>query len=67
MLNDEKLASEGYHELMSKFNIKFIKDSSEKSFSCDLDIAKSYLSYITKTPLLIGVVKWIDLITGHQV
>merc|ERR1719367_693794 len=51
---------------MTKFNIKFIKDSSEKSFSCDLDIAKSYLSYITKTPLLIGVVKWINLVTGHQ-
>ena len=25
MLDDDKLASEGYHELMIKFNIQFIK------------------------------------------
>lgn len=68
MLDDDKLASEGYHELMIKFNIQFIKDSSEGSFSSDLENnSNNHMGYITKTPLLIAAVKWIDLATGHQV
>ena len=67
MLSDDKLASEGYHELMINFNIQYIKNSSECSISNDSTISKSYLGYITKTPLLIAVVKWINLVTGHQV
>ena len=68
MLHDDKLASEGYHELMINYNIQFIKDSSEGSFSKDLEKnSYNHIGYITKTPLLIAAVKWIDLATGHQV
>ena len=67
MLNDDKLASEGYHDLMINFNIQSIKNASEVTASKDLDTSKSYLQYITKIPLLIAAVKWIDLATGHQV
>ena len=69
MLNDDKLASEGYHELMGKFNIQFIKKSGEVSCS-DPSSPVNYnnqAGFISKTPLLIATVKGIDLATGHQV
>ena len=70
MLNDEKLAAEGYHELMEKFNIQFIKNSSDLNNAGDsynTEILSHYIGYIAKTPLLIAAVKWIDIATGHQV
>ena len=70
MLNDEKLASEGYHELMDKFNIQFIKQSGEVGYVADsINIAgiQNPVECIAKTPLLISTVKWIDLAAGHQV
>ena len=70
MLNDEKLATEGYHELMEKFNIQFIKKSSDVNHAGDsynTETLSHHVGFIAKTPLLIAAVKWIDLATGHQV
>ena len=72
MLDDEKLSSEGYHELMERFNVKFIKKS-----EYELNVAhegfktattySSHVGYMAKTPLLIAAVKWIDFANDHQV
>ena len=70
MLNDEKLGVEGYHELMEKFNILFIKQSSDINLSGDSLNAQhptNHVGFIAKTPLLIAAVTWLDVATGHQV
>ena len=70
MLSDGKLASEGYHELMEKFNIQYIKHSGELSYGGDSSNTANYnnqVGFMAKTPLLIAAVKSIDLATGHQV
>ena len=70
MLNDDKLAAEGYHELMENFNIEFIKKSGEGEICGDTNntgLGKNQIGCITRTPLLIAAVKAVDLARGHQV
>ena len=70
MLSDDKLATEGYHELIEKFNIQFIKKSREISHAGDLSTDVNNINqvgFVVKTPLLIAALKGIDLATGHQV
>ena len=70
MLSDDKLAAEGYHELMENFNIEFIKKSGEGENFGDANntgLGKNQIGCITRTPLLIAAVKAVDLARGHQV
>ena len=70
MLSDDKLATEGYHELMENFNIEFIKKSGEGENYGDANntgLGKNQIGCITRTPLLIAAVKAVDLARGHQV
>ena len=70
MLSDDKLAAEGFHELMENFNIEFIKKSGEGGNFGDANntgLGKNQIGCITRTPLLIAAVKAVDLARGHQV
>ena len=74
MLEDEKLFAEGYHELIDTYNIKFVKQYGERvaegeTSACSKKAVGSNadIGFLVKTPLLIAVIKWIDLATGHQV
>ena len=72
MLDDEKLSSEGYHELMERFNVKFIKKSEYELNVGQEDFKttsryNSHVGHMVKTPLLIVAIKWIDIATDHQV
>ena len=70
MLSDDKLAAEGFHELMENFNIEFIKKSGEWGNFGDANntgLGKNQIGCITRTPLLIAAVKAVDLARGHQV
>ena len=74
MLEDENLSAEGYHELIDTYNVKFVKQYGESAaegetsaFSKKATGSNADIGFLVKTPLLIAVIKWIDLSTGHQV
>ena len=72
MLDDEKLSSEGYHELMERFNVKFIKKSDYESNVGQEDFKtalryNNHVGHMVKTPLLIVAIKRIDFAIEHQV